>query len=219
MLNLTTPAAGDGGYIYIGGESLNEYDPTNPLDGSIIDNADISYMSRIEIQGAAGSSIRSIDTGNAGRADAHQHRLVRYARPAISTRSISSTQSYDVHDRRFEPVLISPTPPCSSIPIRSMLCIETGPASPAPRILRFPTRGGLVGEPVDLYMYNDTISNSGQGVHINSSAGRRYHGRHPVSRRSCSTTRSTTTATPSRRSRRSSTATNGQAVDEHAGDE
>ena len=29
----------------------------------------------------------------------------------------------------------------------------------------------LVGEPVDLYMYNDTISNSGQGVHINSHPG------------------------------------------------
>ena len=28
-------------------------------------------------------------------------------------------------------------------------------------------RGTLVGQPVDLYMYNDTISNSGQGVHIN----------------------------------------------------
>ncbi len=36
----------------------------------------------------------------------------------------------------------------------------------------FPSRGRLVGEPVDLYMYNDTISNSGQGVHINAIAGR-----------------------------------------------
>ena len=33
----------------------------------------------------------------------------------------------------------------------------------------FPARGSLVGEPVYLYMYNDTISNSAQGVHINSS--------------------------------------------------
>ena len=31
-----------------------------------------------------------------------------------------------------------------------------------------PVRGSLVGQPVFLYMYNDTISNSGQGVHINS---------------------------------------------------
>jgi hypothetical protein len=49
--NTHTPQAGDGGYIYIGGNSLTEYDPTNPLEGSLIDNADISYMHRIEIQG------------------------------------------------------------------------------------------------------------------------------------------------------------------------
>ena len=43
--NLTTPEPGDGGYIYIGGNSMTEYDPTNPLiSGSFIDNADISYM-------------------------------------------------------------------------------------------------------------------------------------------------------------------------------
>ncbi len=49
--SLTTPAAGDGGYIYIGANSMTEYDPTNPFDGSLISNADISYMTRIEVQG------------------------------------------------------------------------------------------------------------------------------------------------------------------------
>ena len=40
---LTTPEPGDGGYIYIGGNSMTEYDPMNPLvSGSFIDNADIS---------------------------------------------------------------------------------------------------------------------------------------------------------------------------------
>ena len=38
---LTTPRPGDGGYIYIGGNSLTDYDLTDPLDGSLIDNADI----------------------------------------------------------------------------------------------------------------------------------------------------------------------------------
>ena len=81
-LSLTTPEAGDGGYIYIGAESLNEYDPTDPLEGSIIDNADISYMSRIEIQGggiidqngtpttAYPNSEYNILAGNAGPAKA-----------------------------------------------------------------------------------------------------------------------------------------------------
>ena len=49
--SLTTPAAGDGGYIYIGGNSLTTYNLTDPREGSLIDNADISYMTRIEIQG------------------------------------------------------------------------------------------------------------------------------------------------------------------------
>ena len=49
--SLTAPEPGDGGYIYIGGQSLTEYNPTDPFDGSIISNADISYMSRIEVQG------------------------------------------------------------------------------------------------------------------------------------------------------------------------
>ena len=30
---------------------MTEYDPTDPFDGSIISNADISYMTRIEVQG------------------------------------------------------------------------------------------------------------------------------------------------------------------------
>ncbi len=59
--SLTTPAAGDGGYIYIGGLSMTEYDPTAPFEGSLINNADISYMTRIEVQGGG-----IIDTGGTG---------------------------------------------------------------------------------------------------------------------------------------------------------
>ena len=37
---------------------MTEYDPTNPLiSGSFIDNADISYMTRIEVQGAGISDV------------------------------------------------------------------------------------------------------------------------------------------------------------------
>ena len=49
--SLTTPMPGDGGYIYIGSNSLTTYDLTDPRQGSLIDNADISYMTRIQIQG------------------------------------------------------------------------------------------------------------------------------------------------------------------------
>ena len=88
-LNLNTPAAGDGGYIYIGAESLNEYDPTDPLEGSIIDNADISYMSRIEIQG--GGIIDSTSGTPNATTLYPDRRLVRYAHRLLPVRRPSST--------------------------------------------------------------------------------------------------------------------------------
>ena len=88
--HLTTPAAGDGGYIYIGGKSLTEYDPTNPFDGSLISNADISYMTRIEVQGGG-----IIDAGNntVSPPGARRTSTGTTRSPAISTRSTRSTQS------------------------------------------------------------------------------------------------------------------------------
>ncbi len=49
--NTTAPKAGDGGVIYFGGNSLTSYNLTDPRYGSIIDNADISDITRIEQQG------------------------------------------------------------------------------------------------------------------------------------------------------------------------
>ena len=50
--NTTAAAApGDGGVIGFGGLSLSDYNLFDPRNGNLIDNADIRYMSRIEIQG------------------------------------------------------------------------------------------------------------------------------------------------------------------------
>ncbi len=70
--------------------SLNEYDPTNPLEGSIIDNADISYMSRIEIQG--GGIIDSFNRTARRCADLTTDRLVRHAHWLPLARRTSSTR-------------------------------------------------------------------------------------------------------------------------------
>ena len=45
------PAAGDGGLIYFGGNELPNYNLLDPRAGSIIDNVDIRYITRIEMQG------------------------------------------------------------------------------------------------------------------------------------------------------------------------
>lgn len=49
--NTTAPAAGDGGVILFGANSLSDYNLYDPRDGSIIDNADIRFLTRIEQQG------------------------------------------------------------------------------------------------------------------------------------------------------------------------
>ncbi len=116
-LSLTTPAAGDGGYIYIGGNSLTEYDPTNPLDGSIIDNADISYMTRIEVQG--GGIIDSVNTTP--------------ATPGAPT--LPNTDWYDTLERLRRTGRLS-----STRPLRSRSPIPIFPTSPTPRCSSIPIR-------------------------------------------------------------------------------
>ncbi len=58
----TAPKAGDGGVIYFGGNMLTDYDLQDPRNGSIVDNADIKYITRIEQQG--GGIIYTFDLGN-----------------------------------------------------------------------------------------------------------------------------------------------------------
>ena len=58
-LDSHTPAAGDGGYIYIGGNSLTEYDPTNPLRRQHHRQRRHQLHDAGSRSRAAGSSIRS----------------------------------------------------------------------------------------------------------------------------------------------------------------
>jgi len=57
--NTTAPAAGDGGLIYFGGLELPDYNALDPRDGSLIDNVDLKYLSRVEMQG--GGIINYVD--------------------------------------------------------------------------------------------------------------------------------------------------------------
>ena len=160
----TTPEAGDGGYIYIGAESLNEYDPSDPLEGSLIDNADISYMSRIEIQG--GGLIDSINTSGMAGAPTLTNTdwydvLNGYLSPSNQFNSSFAVTISDSNLADFADAAVFVHADNVDSVYRDFTAGGVG----------FPSRGGLIGEPVSLYMYNDTISNSANGVVINPSQG------------------------------------------------
>ncbi len=146
--SLTTPEAGDGGYIYIGGLSLTEFDPTDPFEGSIINNADISYMTRIEVQGSGiieegATTVGGWETVKEGYAGpSTQFNSAMMFTISDSNLSNFSNAAVFVHGMALDALVLAPG--------------------------GFPARGTLKGEPVYLYMYNDTISNSAEGVQINS---------------------------------------------------
>ena len=96
----------------------------------------------------------------------HNHRLVRHAeRLPLANQSVQRGFDFTIGDSNLSDfsdaaVFVHPESP---IPVYRDFTAE--------RATAFPTRGGLVGEPVDLYMYNDTISNSAKGSHINATQG------------------------------------------------
>ena len=148
--NLTTPEPGDGGYIFIGGLSMTEYDPTSPFEGSIINNADISYMTRIEVQGGG-----IIDQGGTGGW------LEEKAGLAGAATQFNSAMMFTISDSNLNEFADAAVFAHPEAPQAALVSLDGGP----------PTRSAtpdLDGEPVYIYLYNDTITNSAVGVQINS---------------------------------------------------
>jgi hypothetical protein len=177
-LDLHAPSPGDGGYIYIGGNSLTEYDPTDPLQGSIINNADISYMSRIEVQG--GGIIDSVKlSGTPGApalTDDWYGQITGFHAPVNQFNSAMMFTISDSNLSQFSDAAVFVHPDVAN----SLFVDYTGIATPpTPALEPFPQRGALAGQPVYLYMYNNTISDSAQGVHINSEQGANSTGETP----------------------------------------
>ncbi len=170
----TTPArAGDGGLIYFGGNSLTTYNLQDPRSGSLIDNADIKYMTRIQQQGGGivytvalnGATSYSATTGDVygdkfgnssgfGTGQGGPNYLAQYNLPkqlAITDSNLSTFSDGGV----------------VSVPGYGILAVNTN--YPAPATL---TRiGGILGEPTHLYLVNDTISDMNVGSATNNAAG------------------------------------------------
>ena len=63
LSSVTSPLAGDGGVIYFGGLSQTDYNLFDPRGGNLVDNTDVRYMTRMEMQGGNVSDM--VDTDGA----------------------------------------------------------------------------------------------------------------------------------------------------------
>src|SRR5208337_4925411 len=164
--SLTTPAAGDGGYIYIGGNSLTTYNLTDPREGSLIDNADISYMTRIEIQGGGIVDETSTVTDPGVWLDTK----TGYLSPLEQLNTAMAVRISDTNINAFADAGVFVHPMNSDALVRTVSA--TGASTP--------TLGTLEGEGVTLYMYNDTISNCPQGINAEAETGDNSTGQSPM---------------------------------------
>ena len=169
--NLTTPEPGDGGYIYIGGNSMTEYDPTDPLiSGSFIDNADISYMTRIEVQGAGITDVYDPDGTTTLTADEWLSEKTGYGAnqgffgpgytdPKAAISQLNSAMAFTVDDSNLAnsaDAAVFTHPGAAAGLERDWTPNIADPSLPPP----IPKRGSFRPQGVDLYMYNDTIYNT-----------------------------------------------------------
>ncbi len=199
--SLTTPAAGDGGYIYIGGNSMTEYDPTNPFDGSLIQDADITYLTRIEVQG--GGILDTVKPSGTPGAPAAHRRLLRRAQ-RLRRAGQPAQLADDVHDLQLEPRRflrrrrVRP-PRCAQCPVPRLHGHHQSQRRPVPAARQLGRRARV---PVHVQRHDLQL---GPGRAHQPRAGCRFDRREYLSRRSSSTTRSTTTAPTSRASHLSTT--------------
>jgi hypothetical protein len=170
---LTTPAPGDGGILYIGGNSQTSYSASDPFDGSIISNADISYMTRVEVQGGGIVNTYNNLSNKPGTPTVGTNpsldwwdQLSGYLAPVNQLNSPMSLSIIGSNLADFSDAAVFAHPNTNAITVD-----WTGANGGVGTTPTAPTRSGLAGEPVFLFMYNDTVSNSGEGVHINSQTG------------------------------------------------
>jgi len=161
--NLTTPAPGDGGNILFGANSLTDYNLFDPRDGNIIDNADIRYMSRIEIQGGGivdtDASSGSFQQQKLGLTPLTQFNSASAMTISNSNLAYFSDAAVFVHSRNLNAMVRDV----------SSLANPGGPGFVG-RPVR-DTTNNQRGQGVVLFMYGNTISNSSVGIEAYSDQG------------------------------------------------
>lgn len=175
--NLTTPAAGDGGYVYIGGNSLTDPNLLDPRDGSVIDNADIRYMTRIELQG--GGIVDAADLTGDNNIDINDNWRTQKLGIDDPRNQFNSAMAFAITNSNLSSMAdaaVYAHPDAGNALIRN---VGDNVASNTPPGGVF--RSGVRGQPYVLFMYNNTISNSPLGVAAFSEVGDNTTGQSPES--------------------------------------
>ena len=148
--NTTAPAAGDGGLIMFGALGLSDYNLFDPRDGSIIDNADIRYITRIEQQG--GGWVYNTTAGAGSYADRIGNKTnTQYNTAKAMTVSNSNFSSFSQTGFLAHPSNVG-----------QLAYFET----PPPNTPVFARNGPTVGQPTLTYFVNNTFANMPIAVRI-----------------------------------------------------
>ncbi|MFO0954058.1 MAG: hypothetical protein U0835_23465 [Isosphaeraceae bacterium] len=189
----TTPQAGDGGLIYFGGKSLTDYNLFDPRDGNIIDNADIKYLTRVEVQGGGVIDVFNTNPGtDTGQNDTFDRSDTASDNPRgqmlgngsftyynengfftadTALNQYNSSRAMAISNSNFANmssagVLSHPGP--------NMLARNVGTTLGSGDTAVLPGdvfRAGFASEPVNLFMYGNTFANMPLGVRMNSETG------------------------------------------------
>ncbi|QDV37134.1 S8 family serine peptidase [Tautonia plasticadhaerens] len=158
---LTTPEAGDGGVIAFGGTILNDYNLFDPRNGSLIDNTDLRFLTRIDMQGGdiidfvdfdASDSITQLED------DARSQKLG--LTPATQFNSVKSMTISNSNLSTFLDAGVFVYPGYNAL--GRLIDPATGTATVLGE------RTGVRGQAVNLFMVNNTIANMPVAVRVNA---------------------------------------------------
>ena len=152
------PKAGDGGLIYFGGNELPNYNLLDPRGGSLIDNADIRFITRVEMQG--GGIVTYIDANASNTFDAPDNPIATKggAFPPLPNGQ-PDPRSFAVQTNSAHALMIS----------NSNLAnfLDAGIIEhPGGFVIAGGIRSAIAGEPNLLFLLNNTIANMPIGVQV-----------------------------------------------------
>lgn len=154
----TAPQKGDGGLIYFGGNGLTDYNVLDPRDGSLIDNADIRYITRIEMQGGGIVDYNDLNASNSFDKDDNPYATKGGAFPPLPNGQ-PNPLSYTVQ-RNGEHTLMISNSNLSSFLDAGVI------AHPGFFAIAGGLRSSIAGQPNMLVMMNNTIANMPIGVQM-----------------------------------------------------